>query len=135
MTYEGQLKVSELSVSRDLYNDTNVPSPRSNGLNAGTGFLYGSYGATFVAVAESPTSAGGHVVVAYDMNTAAEAWTFTCPPGASAFGIRFSGTSDGDQPAANRETLELYGLMEYVAVDCGSGLEYILRTDGSIVGQ
>lgn len=135
VTYEGQVKVSELSMTRDLYNDTAIPSPRSNSLNAGTGFLYGAYGATFVTVADSPTSAGGHVVVAYDMNTATEAWSFTCPPGSASFGIRFSGTSNGDEPSVNRETLELFGLLEYVAVDCGAGMEYVLRTDGSIVGQ
>jgi hypothetical protein len=135
VTYEGQVKTGEVQLQRDLYNDTAVSSVHSNSLNAGKGFLHGAYGTTFIAVAESPAEPGGHVLVAYDITTGAESWTFTCPAGAPSFGTRFSGSSDGDEPALNRETLELYGLMSYVAVDCGSGLEYVVRPEGTIVGQ
>lgn len=137
VTYQGQVKMSELTLQHDFYNDTAVPSARDNTIASGTGFLYGVYGNTFIALAESPSAPGGHVVYAYDMTSATEAWSFSCPAGSGVDGFRarFSGSTDGDQPASNRETLELYGLMEYVAVDCGPGAEYILRTDGSVVGQ
>ncbi len=134
VTYEGQVQMSELSLDHDFYHEKPVPSAKDSTLAAGTGFLYGQYASSMVTLADSPSAPGGKVVIAYDMNTATEAWTFGCPPGADDFRVRFSGSHDGDVPAMNRETLELYGLMEYIAVDCGSGGEYVLRTDGSLVG-
>lgn len=134
VTYQGQVKMSELTLEHDFFHEKAVPSAKDATLAAGTGFLYGQYDTTFVTLADSPSAPGGNVVIAYDMTTATEAWTFGCPAGADDFRIRFSGSTDGDQPASNRETLELFGLMEYVAVDCGSGGEYVLRTDGSLVG-
>ncbi len=134
-TYQGQLRIAELSLRHDFYNDAAVTSAGSNALNGGTGFLAGTYDQLVIAVADSPSSAGGHVLIAQDMTTATEAWTFTCPVGSSSYAVRFSGSGDGDEPSVNRETIELFGLLEYVAVGCGSGGDYIIRTDGTIVGQ
>ncbi|MEZ5217322.1 MAG: hypothetical protein R2715_12265 [Ilumatobacteraceae bacterium] len=131
--YEGQVKRSEVQVQRDLYTDTAVSAFGSNSFNAGTGFLHGVYDAGYIAVGESPSSPGGHVLAAYDLATMTEQWSFTCPQGAPSFGVRFSGSHDGDEPASNRETLEMSGLMEYVAVDCGAGLQYLVTPDGELV--
>ncbi len=134
VTYQGQLETSRVLLGHDYYNDAVVPSAGSNSLNGAEGFIAGTYGDEVVAVADSPSAPGGHVLIATGMTSAAELWRFTCPAGSDGYQVRFSGSADGDQPAANRETLELYGLLEYIAVGCGSGGDYIVRTDGTLVG-